>query len=702
MVSNKSVPDCDVGFDDDLLVDNIDSSGTVGIQEIDPEFYEYLRNHDEGLLNFIDEELHHADDYNAVLVDDTSHVDERHDRIELTMEFFRKTASKAMKGSVVDIRRMITMLKTALSSSSSSSQGGMSLNHRNSEVMGEIINRSFLIACCGFTSVFSSTTTSSSSFKRSISSNDLINHKQWKITKPLILRLLRIFVEGFPSLNADHRHYDSILFHLSNLQYILPFALPFTKMIKSVFQIVIRSWIGSLDQQQRDEDDIDQKGESEDEESEEISEKDEKERKNRSSSSFASVDSTKASRFALVREESFNRLKQFVDLLLKNSSPLIEVLFKDIYLQFARTCRFVNSETMVLMDPIIKGIIELYKLDIPSAYQQGFLYVRQLALYLRLAFLKKSEKTMKIIKSYQYLLCINLWSKAVSLLSVPSSSDYSGFQNSNEDGLGMLAFPIIQIILGTMKLLQSPYYLPLKLHLFNSLQFIAAACSLFIPLSAYYLEIIDQLTVSFSHNRSHHSKQFNNPMNFQIRKVISLPVNSLNSNETLNLIIKELMFSICCELEVYKFSCGFPEYFYPLLRKLKLFLKDVKEQNPRDYVKAVIQRIQHEMRLRKSGRTTPQEAERSGFEALLPPGKPNASRRLERTVLVENKIMSPEFQKPAEKSNVRESKSVLNEDFLKKKRSINKKVDVSAPKRVKKNENRIDDTVQALSFRVSK
>lgn len=50
-------------------------------------------------------------------------------------------------------------------------------------------------------------------------------------------------------------------------------------------------------------------------------------------------------------------------------------------------------------------VAELYSSDSALAYQQPFLYISQLALHLRTAFLKKSAETTRQITSWQFLNC---------------------------------------------------------------------------------------------------------------------------------------------------------------------------------------------------------------------------------------------------------------------------------------------------------
>ena len=106
---------------------------------------------------------------------------------------------------------------------------------------------------------------------------------------------------------------------------------------------------------------------------------------------------------------------------------------------------------------MVQCIAELYKIDISHGYQQSFLYIRQLALHLRGAVVKKDEDALKQVISWQYLNCLQLWTRVIC--SMPGKEE-----------LAPLAFPLIQVIQGVLLAAQSSALSPLKFHLINCLQ----------------------------------------------------------------------------------------------------------------------------------------------------------------------------------------------------------------------------------------
>ena len=89
---------------------------------------------------------------------------------------------------------------------------------------------------------------------------------------------------------------------------------------------------------------------------------------------------------ANVRGHAFLRIRQMAITL---PGSMTEECYRVIYLTYARQCKSfseINSTSVLFM---AQCITELYSYNIPLAYQQSFLYIRQLALHLRGAILKK-------------------------------------------------------------------------------------------------------------------------------------------------------------------------------------------------------------------------------------------------------------------------------------------------------------------------
>ena len=85
-----------------------------------------------------------------------------------------------------------------------------------------------------------------------------------------------------------------------------------------------------------------------------------------------------------------------------------------------------------------RSLIELYSLNAGLAYEHVFVYVRQLAIHLRNAMTTKKKETYQAVYNWQFIHSVTLWAKLLSA-------------NSQVEQLRSLIYPLVQIIVGTIK-----------------------------------------------------------------------------------------------------------------------------------------------------------------------------------------------------------------------------------------------------------
>ena len=309
-----------------------------------------------------------------------------------------------------------------------------------------------------------------------------------------------------------------------------------------------------------------------------------------------------------LRARAYLRIRQMA---IKLPGAYAEECFRCLYLTFSRvgkTFTEFNGPNVMFM---IRCIVELYQTDIVQAYQQGFLYIRQLALHLRTSVMKKTSDNVRLVTSWQFLNCLRLWTRVISAL--PADNE-----------LGALAFPLSQIIYGVMAVAQSVYLLPLRFHLISCLQLLAANCRLFIPTGHKLLEILelpDLLQAKATPSTE---------VAPRLQYCVKLPAGSVTRAAVRDILVQEAITLIRNDAEVYRYSAGFPEYIYLTIRKLKAFAKAAKVSKWRDMARTTVSQLEsfdaEAKRLRtKLGRAPSEVTE---FEPLLPSGGASSIERL--------------------------------------------------------------------------
>ena len=103
-----------------------------------------------------------------------------------------------------------------------------------------------------------------------------------------------------------------------------------------------------------------------------------------------------------VRISSFLRLRELVSAC-PTDSRLTDLALKNIYLTHIRNAKFVNDVTASTIAMRRNCVVELFLLRPESSYQQIFVYIRQLAVQLRLALTKLNEKSVKSVYNWQFV-----------------------------------------------------------------------------------------------------------------------------------------------------------------------------------------------------------------------------------------------------------------------------------------------------------
>lgn len=305
---------------------------------------------------------------------------------------------------------------------------------------------------------------------------------------------------------------------------------------------------------------------------------------------------------------SFLRIRQMA-LVLPGNLP--EECFRGIYLTYARTCKIfteLNSSAVLMM---AQSVTELYLSNTSLAYQHAFLYIRQLALHLRTAIIKKTPESYKQILNWQFLNCVRLWTRV--LCAMP-----------HEDALGPLIFPLSQVMLGVISIATAAIYIPMKFHLIVCMQQLAAHGEMFIPTSSKLVEILE---VSDLTGKPVPSTELPPKLEFCVK----FTADSTGKPAIRDLILAETITLLKLDAEIYRYHVGFPEYVYLIIRKLKTFIKKCKTPKWRDLARALANQYEQMSSFVKIERvklsTPPMDIKE--FEPLKAKNVPRAAVRLQ-------------------------------------------------------------------------
>jgi nucleolar complex protein 2 len=359
---------------------------------------------------------------------------------------------------------------------------------------------------------------SNDSLDKPIYPKKLVRAKRWTEVKPI----LQSFLKSTLHLLSEAKDPDLLTFILKALADYLPYLTPFPRIAQGYLKSLTGLWSAPLDS-------------SED--------------------------------YQVVRLNAFLRIRQ---LALTQPFPFIEDCLKKTYLAYANRAKFATSASVTSLLPTLtfmgNCVVELYSLDYHSSYQHAFVYIRQLALHLRTALMKKTAEALQAVYCWQYMHCLKLW-VAVLTATCKQSLEADGPRAEEVDLMRSLIFPLTEIILGVARLVPTTRHLPLRLHCVRYLQQLAATAELFIPTTSILLDVLDLKEIHMKPKKIQGRAASRGLM---LPLILKLPKDSaLRTSEQLEACMSEVFLLLNREVDLYRYSAGFAEFSVRICQRLR-------------------------------------------------------------------------------------------------------------------------------------
>lgn len=157
-------------------------------------------------------------------------------------------------------------------------------------------------------------------------------------------------------------------------------------------------------------------------------------------------------------------------------SSVLDYVLKSMYLAYVKNSKFVSTNTLSVINFMKRSLVEMFALDVNVSYQHVFLYVRQLAIHLRNAIVVKKKENLQAVYNWQYVNSLRLWGNLFAV-------------TVNKQQMKQLIYPFVQVCLGTLKLVPTAQYFPLRFHVCKILIELTRDTGIFIPILPFILEV---------------------------------------------------------------------------------------------------------------------------------------------------------------------------------------------------------------------
>eukprot|EP01147_Barroeca_monosierra_P001800 gene1800-4904_t len=250
-------------------------------------------------------------------------------------------------------------------------------------------------------------------------------------------------------------------------------------------------------------------------------------------------------------------------------------ILKSAYMTFVRCTKFVNLNNHDHVRLFQTAVKELFLQDEQTAYQLAFIYIRQLAIYLRDAHCLKRPSAHQMVHSWQFISCLQLWTHVIA----------DSMQHNTSSVMQTLLYPLIQVCLGAVSLLQTPRYFPFHFHLIRTMIFAMEKCHVFIPLSSAILIPLQSTEVLRKP-----AKRITKPLNMAL--TLSFPKSYIGTKPFQDAVIEEINGLMLQYLEQLAGNIGFPEAIIPIFSFFRHVLKNCKNVALRKTLKSLSDQLE--------------------------------------------------------------------------------------------------------------
>ncbi|XP_059060509.1 nucleolar complex protein 2 homolog [Achroia grisella] len=101
-------------------------------------------------------------------------------------------------------------------------------------------------------------------------------------------------------------------------------------------------------------------------------------------------------------------------------TALLDRVLKAMYMTYVKNCKFVSPSTWPGINFMRRSLVEMFTLDINVSYQHVFLYIRQLAIHLRNAIVVQKVENRQAVYNWQFINSLHLWADLLGATSMKS------------------------------------------------------------------------------------------------------------------------------------------------------------------------------------------------------------------------------------------------------------------------------------------
>ncbi|KAL7056933.1 hypothetical protein AAHC03_019233 [Spirometra sp. Aus1] len=267
---------------------------------------------------------------------------------------------------------------------------------------------------------------------------------------------------------------------------------------------------------------------------------------------------------------------------------------RGMYLVYVKSSKFIYGSNIGKNNFMKNGLLEFYSLDLNEAYKHAFVFIRQLAITVRKAFLRASKEDTRAVYNWQFVCSLRFWSEFVSRNA------------SSSELIQSLVHPLVQVILGTVSLSPGSRWIALRFHCVECLHILAGVTQLrnqfseedgsagAASVSPFGTSLVPSLPLLldvfrlFDFNKRS-SMASSSPMD--LRLMLHFSPSQRRETACLDAVCSWLHDFLTEALTLYAGSVAFPEYSIPAVTEMRTFLKTCRVANFTRNFKVLVKKV---------------------------------------------------------------------------------------------------------------
>ena len=285
----------------------------------------------------------------------------------------------------------------------------------------------------------------------------------------------------------------------------------------------------------------------------------------------------------------------FIKSLVTKKPKFFEYSIKIFYINYLNIAKEMNLNTFNHIKSLQDDIISILNYDLEKAYTTIFTFIRKLCIQLRATIVDKTTSSIKSIYNWQFVNSLILWARVIM--------KYISDQN-----IYLLIYPLIQTIIGVIRLNSNELYYLLRIRLVILLNGISAKSNIFIPTPMYILPIlssnyfIEKCKPLIPQKKPNEEKKSDKLEKAKINSRIVIYISLKIKKEELKIkqIRKDLLEECCdCLLEYLSINSNkicFTELADSILKEMRSALKNIFDKEYREIIKLRMEKIENQIK----------------------------------------------------------------------------------------------------------